>query len=267
MNDKLMILLAEPDSYRDIVCLFEKCLEKNWHDHPPVVWANEEDTARVNEFQIINCGGGNPAAYCGRILKGLEALNTEYVLLWTADYIPTKQIPSDEINEVLGYMESHGMKFCQLSPKKKSKMTRDKSSPHFYHMKASRPYNISITFGIYEVEYLKSLIKDENWTAWQFENYGLFLANQNQSDKSIYFDKNIGETVHLVMKSKLIPSAVKELHEKGIDTSCINRPFLSAKEIRSAKAKKLLGSLCPQKLRSAFKKIAHRLGIKTVTQY
>lgn len=262
-----MILLAEPDSYRDIVCLFGKCLEKNWHDHPPVVWANEEDAARVNEFQIINCGGGNPAAYCGRILKGLKAVNTGYVLLWTADYIPTKQIQSDEINEVLNYMESHGMKFCKLSKIKTSKMTRDKNSPHFYHMKASKPYNISITFGIYEAEYLKSLIKDSNWTGWQFENYGLFLASQNKNDKSIYFDKNIGETVHLVMKSKLIPSAVKELNEKGIDTSCINRPFLSAKEIRSVKVRKFLGSLCPHKLRRVIKKIACRLGIKTVTQY
>ena len=83
MSVNYAILLPEPDSYKDIVLLWARCFHTYWPDCPAkVYWTNEEETI-IDDDRIIpvHYGAGNPTAFCGRLLKGIEAAGTEYVLI------------------------------------------------------------------------------------------------------------------------------------------------------------------------------------------
>lgn len=263
----LTILLPEPDSYKDIVLFFDSCLEKAWPDCPyPIFWMNGEETIDSPRIQAMNCGG-NPLAFCGRVLDGVNHAGTKWVLIWTSDYIPTIRIDTADIEAVLNYMSNNDIKYCDLKKIPKLRMKKDISEPHFYRENEDSPYNISICFCIFQASYLKELIQDRNWTGWQLEDYGMKLSSEGKNTACAYYDKNIGRTVHLVTQGKLIPSTMRKLRKCGFDTSSLQRELLPREVEVRQKARKILGYICPTRLRKLAKITMSRFGIQYGSKY
>lgn len=269
MSVNYAILLPEPDSYKDIVLLWARCFHTYWPDCPAkVYWTNEEETIDDDRIIPVHYGAGNPTAFCGRLLKGIEAAGTEYVLVWVADYLPSIRITNDEVETVLNYMKRKQMRYCKMAKSSPiQQMSKDYENPYFYHMDADRPYNISVTFCFFEASYLIELIQDPNWSAWQLEQHGLILSSQSKNTKCCYFDRDIGRTVHLVRKGKLYPDACKVLQKCGIDLSSVHREILSQKDVIVDKIKGVISRKCPIKLRKTIKKIGKFFGFRFATDY
>lgn len=268
MSRNLTIILPEPDSYKDIVIIFERQLAKIWADCPyQIIWANEKEYLNSSIIKTLNCGTGNPTAFCGRIISGIKEAQTKYILIWVADMLPTKRIDSRDIEEVLLYMDVHGCNYCDLKKSSTKNMTKDSNTAYFYKMRPTSPYNISTGFCIFNSKYLISLIKDSNWTGWQLENYGMYLSSIGENNGCVYYDKNIGNMVHLMTKGKIIMSNKKKLLQNGVNLDGLNREQLSIKSQFLGWVKYKLGVACPVKIRKNMKKALSLIGIKFESQY
>ena len=266
-KEKLSIVLVEPDSYKDIVELYLNCLKQNWKDCPyPIYWANQEEHLDDDLIHVINVGG-DPLHFCGRLLKVINIVNTEWTLFSNADMILTNQVETDEINELLNCLDKRGGLYCCLKKIPKTRMKADPEYPHIYHMASNRAYNVGLTFGIFKTDYLRSIIKDPCWTGWQCEEYCLQLACQGKNDKSYYYDKDIGRVVHLLCKGKLIPSGKREIIRYGIDLSSLKRETLSRKESIIEAGKRFVSAICPIKLRKPIKKLISIMGYEFISKY
>lgn len=264
---KLSIVLAEPDSYKDVVELYVSCLKQNWKDCPfPIYWVNQSEKLEGENVHVLNVGG-DPKFFCGRLLAAINSAKTKYILFSAADMILTKPVKTKEINEILNYLETVGGKYCLLKKVIKIHMKADHEYPHFYHMNADRPYNVGLSFGIFEADYLRKLIKDPCWICWQFEQYCLQLSRQGKNDRSYYYDKNIGDVVHLISKGKFIPSAKRKIKRCGIDISSLHRETLSWFESIIESGKRLITKICPIKLREPLKRIISKTGFKFSSKY
>lgn len=263
----LSIVLAEPDSYKDIVELYISCLKQNWKDCPyPIYWANQSEKLDDEDVHVLNVGG-DPQYLCGRLLATINCVKTKYILFSVADMILTKPVKTKEINVILNYLDKVGGKYCLLKRSTRLRMKADPIHTHFYHINANKPYNVGLTFGIFESDYLRNLIKDPRWTGWQFEEYCLQLAHQAKNDKSYYYDKNIGDVVHLISKGKFIPSAKRKIKRCGIDVSSLHRETLSWYESIIESGKRLITKICPIKLREPLKRIISKTGFKFSSKY
>lgn len=264
----LTILVPEPDSYKDIVLFFDSCLKNTWPDCPySIYWMNEKETIDSPRIKAINCGDGNPLAFCGRLLDGIHFAGTRWILLWCSDFLPTKRINTGDIEIVLNYMEQNDINYCNLKKVPKLRMKQDKTSPHFYKEDENSAYNISIGFCIFKAVYLEDMIQDRNWTGWQLENHGMMLSSEGRNFACAYYDKNIGNTLHLVSQGRLIQSTVKKLHKYGIDTSLLHRSLLPKIEENRRKVRTVCGYICPTRLRKYVKMIMGKLGVKYGSRY
>lgn len=268
MHNDLTILLPEPDSYKDIVLFFDSLLKKAWPDCPyPIFWMNEEESINSQQIKAVNCGGGNPQAFCGRILDGIHYTDTKWVMIWVSDFLPTAKIDTTDIEMVLTYMEENDIKYCDLKKIPRIRMKKDKSSHYFYIENEFSPYNISIGFCVFEAAYLEEMIRDRNWTGWQLENYGMILSSEGRNSACAYCNKNIGHIVHLMARGRLLPSAVRKLERYGFSVSSLSRDILPKREEIRRGIRAICGYLCPIKLRKIAKIAMGKLGVQYGSKY
>lgn len=266
-EESLSIVLVEPDSYKDVVELYLKCLRQNWKDCPyPIYWANQTESLNDDSVHVINAGG-DPRHFCGRLLKAIDSADTKWTLFSNADMILTRVVDTKDIKEIVDYLDTHNGKYCCLKKITKFRMKSDPTNHHLYHMNSNRAYNVGLTFGIFETDYLRSLIKDPCWTGWQAEEYFLQLASQGKNDKSYYCDKNIGRVVHLLCKGRLIPSGKRKITKSGIDLSSLQRETLSLKDSIIEAGKRFVSAICPIRFRKTLKKIIGMTGYKFISKY
>lgn len=265
-TNKLSIIIPGHDSYKDIVNLYMSLLNKNWVDcRYNIYWSNCVEKSDYENLNVIN--NGNDATFSRRLLNALINIETKYVLMNVEDFLYTKVINSEEIEDILNIMEKSNYIFCKLSPDNNYKRDRDNANDYTYHSRNDRPYGLCINSGVFNREYLISIIPNENWNAWELENYWLKLAKEGKCNGCIYDDRDVLNLVHLIEKGKMIPSSIKIISSLGIDIAFINRPIQTKKEVYRSKLISIFGEKCPNKIRVVIKKILNKSGIRTTTKY
>ncbi len=261
----MAVVVPGPDSYKDVLLVYEQAMKKYWKAGNAVYWFNEEEHLDDGFIQVVNNGQGT--SWCKRLKNATELLDVDYILLWLEDIIPTVEIEADDVNEIIQYMDDYGVQYCQLRHTNTTKMKRDTKHPHIWHISPNKPYCISLTVSIFKREYLNSLIINDDWMGWDLENYGLQLASQKKLNNCIYDDRDVGETVHLITKAKMYPDVAKQLAISGFDLSGIHRDFVPQNWDHRNHIKAIIGRHFPVRLRKFGKRCAKALGFDVVTDY
>lgn len=268
MESKLTIVVPAHDSYKEIVDLYIKALKKNWSDCPyRIIWANGIEELESDELDVINCGAD--ATFCQRLMKALDDVDTDYVLLTIEDLIISKAVNTQDIETLLECMERNDYKYCKLLNSNKYRNShKDSDYPYVRIAESDMPYGLSINCGIFKTDYLKSLVLDLNWTPWDLENYFLLKAKNKQLEGCIYDSRDSLNLVHLIAKGKIIPTSERKLDRRGIYVNLSTKwERQSMREYISFNFISLMLCIIPKNMRGRAKKIASAIGIKTVTKY
>jgi|GEM_PF-4157390 len=265
MDSNLSIIVPAHDSYKDVVILWEKAISKYWSDCPyRIVWAN--GTERVDSSIIEEVRTGENATFAQRVLNGINAVKTDYVLIWCEDFILSKPVQTESILAIVDLMREYGFVHCRLLKTSKCFSTKMVNCKNKYLSNDNKPYGLSINVGIFQTAFLTKII-DPKWTGWDIEQCFLKLSKEGKIHNCIYDDADVGGLVHLIQKGKIIPNAEETLIKLGYDTFYLVRERMSSIEAVQYSLKTTLSQNLPPQLRNLIKSIADKLGFKMTTPY
>ena len=217
------VLVCSCDKYADILPPFAALWRRFWPDCPfETVLVTESDPGIAGFDRVVACGRGG--TWCSRLVRGLDAVRTPYVLMLCDDYFLFKGVDTARFLSRLSQMQAFGAANLRLIPNPKPGAANASPFGHgtdLFRYKPLTAYSIATQSGIWERGFLRSLA-DGRASIWEFERYGSFD------------DRTLGSTL-LVTPTKEFPfvDAVHKGHwerfgldvcrENNVDLSGISR--------------------------------------------
>lgn len=99
-SEKLTMLVNSCDAYQDVWPLFFSALDQHWGDRPFDVVLNCEST--LDKLGINNSGS---LPWGGRLLKLLNFLNSEYVILVFDDFLLEAPVDVEKIGSIVTFLD------------------------------------------------------------------------------------------------------------------------------------------------------------------
>ena len=267
IND-LSVLIIGFDGYKDVWDHDIELMNKYWPDRPKTFLANSELNPEYDGVEVINAGPGSE--WSKKVQVALERIETPYVLLLLEDFFITDYVDNQKIESIMKMIEEDGIKFYQVLVQL-IRQTWEKGKPYknLEYIKiipSQKKYGINLQAAIWEKEFLRTIVGEGNYNAWEFEINQLGTNTYNQEKIELLIDvRNILNILHAVVQSKYLRSAKRKLSLMGIWISEGERPQLSRRDDFKYIFKLFMYSVTPKSLVKPFKAIGRKLKIDFVT--
>lgn len=268
LYDDVSILVVGFDGYIDVWNHFFALMNKYWADRPQTYLATSELTPVYENVHVIPTGKNTE--WSKRTAIALEQIKTPYVILMLEDFFISDYVDNDVVKSCIEMVEHDNIKFYQILVQL-LKQTWEKGKPykgnkHIHVIPTDKKYGVNLQAAIWQTQYLKEKIGNENYNAWQFEMNQLNAEKYNENKiEYLIDDRNILKITHAVVQSKYLRGAIKKMNKIGhtIDTS--EREALSKKEDFKYNLKLFMYSATPKCLVKPAKAIGRLLKVDFVT--
>lgn len=268
LYDDVSILVVGFDGYIDVWNHFFALMNKYWADRPQTYLATSELTPVYENVHVIPTGKNTE--WSKRTAIALEQIKTPYVILMLEDFFISDYVDNDVVKSCIEMVEQDNIKFYQILVQL-LKQTWEKGKPykgnrHIHVIPTDKKYGVNLQAAIWQTQYLKEKIGNENYNAWQFEMNQLNAEKYNENKiEYLIDDRNILNITHAVVQSKYLRGAIKKMNKIGhtIDTS--EREALSKKEDFKYNLKLFMYSATPKCLVKPAKAIGRLLKVDFVT--
>lgn len=259
------IVVMTCDSYSDL-----------WHDYFALkakYWGNckfityivtEEKECTETNTITIKCGFNTE--WSERLRIALKQIEQRYIILTLEDFYFAAPIDATVIEEAVALVESDGIMYYKFYERYHVRKKLYKGLEHLHVIPPSTRYGISVLTAIWDRNYLLNVIKDENYSAWEFE----LLRNRidditkREPQLCIYDNRHLLHLLHMIERGKYLSTSVAKLRRKGyrIDSS-IRGTNGYWKCVVTSFQDKLHGY---EPLRRMLVKVLHFFGKKTVSE-
>lgn len=186
-NNNLSIIISSCDDYSDLWNPCLKMFNKFWNDCPYRKYLlcetkSESTNPELKNFNIkvINI---NSNYWSERLIKALDAIQSNYVLLYLDDFFLKGKVNTDEIKDLFARVVKSELNMLRLLPrpgpkyyKKVDKIGLLDPEDRFY---------VSTQASIWKKDVLKTLLKKEE-NIWEFEENGSLRATGKKKFYSVY---------------------------------------------------------------------------------
>lgn len=266
MNNTITLYVSSPYSYKDVFDVFYSCYTRYWRKPsiPFVLSTNYE--ANYEGVEVISSGNLDDT-WVERSLPAIEKIKTKYLLLMCDDLFICNSVNEEDIKRIVEIMDNNSINFCRLNPCTKGVPLNN--GKYIKKLYKTTPYARNLQIGIFNREYLISIIKEGNRSAWDIESD---WQKESLSSRKEPFSDIVGVTIpiihyiHGVQKGYLFPSAVNELRRIGI---CIEsgRPIMSKTQEIVLKLKIFLRTVFSPHLRYQLKRSLKKIGVSFTSDY
>ncbi len=185
MNNSITVLVNSCDAYEDTWYPFFKLFSIYWKDCPYRIILNTESKTFEMSGMSIECFQffkDKKVPYGKRIIRHLQEINTEYVLVLIDDFFLQKQVDMEEIEKCRQWMDKNkNIAYFSFAPIKDK--YNEKSMEFLGYEK--RP-----TVGRYKINFQAALWRTSNflksWKAhenpWTYERYGTVRSFFDESE-------------------------------------------------------------------------------------
>ena len=155
MDCKLLILTCS--KYSDLWSNHLACLEKCWPNHFEfIVVSDGKGLYDIKDIQNLRIYSGSMST---RLIKALNEIDSEYVLLTFDDYFLCKAIHDDDFSKLLEDFVKLDLDYLRFYKKPKTK-EKIKLSPKIYKLPLTDVYEVNYYPGIWKVSSLLKILKD-----------------------------------------------------------------------------------------------------------
>lgn len=268
MNEKMVIFIATPDTYEDVLLIFLKCFRKFWKDCPyeVVISTNTKEYKGVTTYKNYLTNDG----WMDRAIPVLKQIEAEYILLLCDDLIITEKVDSDRIKQVFRDVIDYKIDFCGLTSHS-SRVGGKKlySNSDVLYVRRNRPYALNLQAGIYRRKFLIELLGDGSENPWELERK--WIKEANNADNSYFLNIAVAEGDILncrngVLKGKWYGSVLRKLKRLNIEVEPV-RPVIGRLQELWIFLSRRISIILPTGLRPIIKKCLSFLGIKFATEY
>lgn len=266
-ND-VSILVVGYDGYVDVWNHFFDLMNKYWPNRPKTYLAVSEAKTEYEGVEVVTAGPNTE--WSMRARAGLERITTPYVILMLEDFFITDYVDDELVKDCLELVEQDNIKFYQILVQL-IKQTWEKGKPYkgnkrIHIIPSDKKYGINLQAAIWNTDFLKEKIGNENYNAWLFEMNQLDSERYNQ-EKIEYLidDRNILNITHTVVQSKYLRGAVRKIERQGHHIDLNERPMLSKKDDFKYNLKLFMYSATPKWLVGPAKTIGRLMKVDFVT--
>lgn len=228
---KMTILVVSCDGYCDMWTHFFHLKNINWPDCPyETVLANNTLPFTIANLKVINCG--NDASWSTRTRIALEQIDTEYVCFLLEDYFISERVDTSEISKVLNLMDRENIDYYKLMSFSKILTPYFSRANRIREIPANLRYGISLQPSIWRTSFFLKLVGSEDYNPWKFEIERIMEADASSSNGivGLYDERNLLNICHMAVQGKYLPSAIRELRQKGYEVDILERKIMNTHE-------------------------------------
>lgn len=179
MSRKIGILVCSCDKYADVWNPMFEMFFKFWKDCPFNVYLMTNQM-KFEDDRVISICTGDDISWSIGFRKALETIKEEKVFIIMEDYILREKVNTEVFYKLYEYMNREKAVCVRTFP---SLYCNEPYYGRFENIKIGRvkkgdPYRISLQAGLWNREYVMSIIDDKD-SAWEFEHKG---SKRSKSD-------------------------------------------------------------------------------------
>ena len=217
MNNKFDVLVIGCKKHEQIAKRFYDLAFINWPEiNDSLLFCTDEESDYQKAFAKGHLVCEPNQNYADRIKKGLNEVNSDYVLLVLDDYYFSKRINQQDFVQLINNLKGNDIEYCKLIglPKcfKKYKLIKGARC-----IKEKTHYGVSLQPSIWKKEsLLEALSLCNGSSAWEVE--AAFSEFQNKHfSRCLTFNKNVLSIKNGVLRGKLAPGTNKLLKINGVE--------------------------------------------------
>ena len=269
MKNNLTIAFIGFDGYDDI---WDDCINlfnKFWPDCPyEILFVNNEKKVVWENVKVLHAGAD--AEWSKKVQTAIKECKTQYLCLLLEDFFVGEYIDSDKIDRMMRFIEKEKIRYYKLANMNRACKNHDsiyKGKKFLHIIPESDEYGISLQAAIWDINYLKNLVGEENYNAWTFE-FNRVKESQGKGDLPLkgclFDDRNILNLQHGVIQSKYLPGTIRYFRNKGIELN-VEREIMSYAQYYRGRLISKGKHILPRKMQKPVKMILEKCGMKFVS--
>lgn len=264
IKNNVSIVVIGFDGYKDVWDHYFNLINKYWYNRPKTYLFTNELTITYENTLTIPCGKNSEWSL--KVKKAMEIIDTKYVVLLLEDFFTNSNVDSTKLYELISCMEKNDLKYCKLLNQSKIRGESFDNKDYLHVIPKDDKYGISLQPAIWEKEFLKELVGNENYNAWIFEFNRVANPIQNQNQiNCIADDRNVLNITHAIVQSKYLRKAIKSFKKQNYIINTNERRQLTFIENLKYDLKCWFSEYTPTFLKPIFKSIGRLMKIDFVS--
>jgi len=211
LNNQVSVLICSYDGAKEMWAPLEKAYQKYWPDCPfEINLLTNFELPKTRKFIPISIGG--EISWSEKILKCLDKINSDYILLTYDDLFFYKNVNNEKVVDFVNFAVQNQLDYLSLMPHIKLNPNLKKCNGIF-KLEKRRQYRNSSPWSIYKKEVLCSLLKPGE-SAWQFEKLGSYRSENFEEFYSV--DADVFFWLNAIVRGKWKPNEYKKLIEEEL---------------------------------------------------
>lgn len=261
MEDRAVVIITF-DGYRDVWNTFFECYNKFWAErNVPTYLVTNETTPIFNGVQVITTG--TEISWSRRVRTALSQIKEEKLLVLLEDYFFCEEINNNDIDKLFFKFDKDHLDYLRLIPIPYEYKHKEKG---LYPLDERFIYGVNLQASIWRKEYLKKLLYDDDFSAWEFE-----ARQKNDSKLKIngkcatlnYVGLNY---LNGVIQGKWYPKTVSKLKKSGIVIDTSKRDMIHRRKLIPMYIQNWLLHHIPKNIINSAKPLLSKMGVKFVTK-
>lgn len=259
---KYAILVISFDGYSDVWDVFFECYNKFWKCNTNNLYLV---TNNLNpEFLNVNIiKTGEEKSWSNRVRTALEQIDEDFLLVMLEDYFISRNVNQQNLDNLFNTVVEEKIDYLRLVPIPYEYRYKKKG---IYNLNDKFIYGVNLQTAFWSKDYLKRLLYDDNFSAWEFE-----ARQKNNNPKRIMGKcKTLNywgiDYLNGIIQGKWYPKTIKQLCNLGVRVKCNDRKVLSRGKLIQMGIKNWLLHHIPIEVIKLFKPILIKLGIVFVTK-
>ena len=240
----------------------------HWKNRPKTYLVDSEINTHYDGVEIINAGP--ESEWSRKVQYALEIIDTPYVLLMLEDFFIACDVDNEVVKTAIDTVKKYDIKFYQVLVQALNqgwaKGDAFMGNKRIHIAAKEKRYAINLQAAIWNAEFLRKMVGEGNYNAWEFEIKQLGKSDFNSEKAEILVDdRNMLHIIHAVVQSKYLPGAIRKLKKKGYDLDTKERGVLGFRENFNYNFKLLMYSITPKILIKPFKAVGRFMKVDFVT--
>lgn len=258
------VLVVSCDRYSDLWAPFFALFKRFWPDCPFKVYLLSNDM-RAEFDGVENILSGQDISWSDNLIKAIDAINEEYVLLFIDDLFLCAPVDTNGVLQVFGWINSHKPNCVRMNCYADSLPVENKPDKPFNSLvgmvSPGMNYRVSTVLTVWKTGFLRSmLLCAEN--AWEFEINGTRRSDRFDGFFSTW--RNYFPVVNCVIRGKWRKGALRKISALGVSIPADKRAVMSHTEelaLYLKERRSYVLSLIPRRYRVRIKGLLSAKGV------
>ena len=255
------VMVVSFDGYADVWDTFAECINKYWKDRVYNTYLITNNMLpNYEDIKVIKTG--EEVSWSARMRTALQYIKEEYIILLLEDYLVDKVVDNDAVKEAVEFAKEKGTDYLRIAPIPKLRG----ASGYATIIDKMQLYGVNLQASIWKKEYLRKLLGNDNFSAWEFEARQKFGSDERIDGMCYASNRYVIHYLNGIIQGKWNIKTLEQLKNIGISVHTGNRNVMKKSELIREDIRNFFSHAIPPQIIRMIKPVAKKMGLKFVTE-